>query len=696
MSNNWCSEIRRVAKLFAVEPDPQQSDRAFWRQFFADTRVNCVSAAAGGIMAFYPTAVPFHTRSSALGSRDHFGDLVATAREMGARVIARIDPHATHQDAFDAHPEWIAVDAQSRHRRHWSRKDLWVTCVLGPYYEQFMAAVIAEICERYRPDGFHVNRWMGSGVCYCDACRDGFARASGGLEIPRAPRDRGVPDPTWKAYDRWHGKRLLEIWDHSESVVHRTNPDGHFLPNLFESSLIGSRELAKRTFLVNVDYQARGPRDPMWFIGRAARKVRAAMGNVPTVAGISPGFEGNPYRWKDSVRHTSDLQMWYYDAIANGMRIAWGKFAETCPDKRWLEPVRQVFRWHADNERFLVNTESRATVAVAWTPEGTREKGGKLERESEDAQLGMYFALLEGRIPFDLLKVDLIDDEHLARYRALVLPDSARLSGEQCAAITRFVERGGGLLATGETSLFDDEGRELPDFGLAGLLGVSYRGRRRPGPVKNSYLTLQQPARHPILRGLEDAGRLIHGVWQLDVTPRERFDQPALTLVPSYPDLPMEYLYPDQPTTDIAEVYTRAVGRGKVAYFPWDIDRVFWEVSCRDHGVLLVNSVRWLLDDELPAEVEGPGLVEVTSWLQEQSLTVHLVNLTNPFAMGGSLHELIPVGEQKVRVRVPQGTAPKAARLLVAGRLAPLVRAGDAWEATVPSLLTHEVVAIEL
>jgi hypothetical protein len=30
---------------------------------------------------------------------------------MNMVVIARTDPHAVHQDVYDAHPDWIAVDA---------------------------------------------------------------------------------------------------------------------------------------------------------------------------------------------------------------------------------------------------------------------------------------------------------------------------------------------------------------------------------------------------------------------------------------------------------------------------------------------------------------------------------------------------------------------------------------------------------
>ena len=110
----------------------------------------------------------------------------------------------------------------------------------------------------------------------------------------------------------------------------------------------------------------------------------------------------------------------------------------------------------------------------------------------------------------------------------------------------------------------------------------------------------------------------------------------------------MEKVYPRVPKTDVAEVYLREVGRGRVVYFPWDIDRIFWEVLCRRPRQLLRNAVRWATNEEPPVDGHGPGVLDVTVWRQADSLTVHLVNLTNPMMMKGPLRELIPVGEQKV------------------------------------------------
>ena len=64
--------------------------------------------------------------------------------------------------------------------------------------------------------------------------------------------------------------------------------------------------------------------------------------------------------------------------------------------------------------------------------------------------------------------------------------------------------------------------------------------------------------------------------------------------------------------------------------------------------------------------------------------------------MKGPIRALISVGEQKVRVRLPQGTRAKKVRLLAAGKSPHVERSGQYLSVTVPSILDHEVVAIDL
>jgi len=91
-------------------------------------------------------------------------------------------------------------------------------------------------------------------------------------------------------------------------------------------------------------------------------------------------------------------------------------------------------------------------------------------------ELGVYHALVEGRIPFEMVHDRLLDEAHLASLKTLVLPDVVALSDAQCAQLRNFVERGGGLVATYETSLHDESGAPRKDFGLADLFGVRLGG----------------------------------------------------------------------------------------------------------------------------------------------------------------------------------------------------------------------------
>jgi hypothetical protein len=115
-----------------------------------------------------------------------------------------------------------------------------------------------------------------------------------------------------------------------------------------------------------------------------------------------------------------------------------------------------------------------------------------------------------------------------------------------------------------------------------------------------------------------------------------------------------------------------------------------------DHGKLLANAVTWASNEPAVVSVTGPGIVEVVPWRQKNSLTVHLVNLTNPMMMKGPIRAPIPVGAQQVRVRMPDGLRARTVRLLVADTSPGFEQDGEWLETTVPSVFEHEVVAIEV
>ncbi len=687
----WFDRPMRWVQLTLVENDPGRFDPQFWLDYFTRLHADAATLSAGGIVAYYPTNVPLHHRSAWLGESDPFGTLVAGCRARGMHVVARTDPHAVREDVKAAHPDWISIDGKGEPRRHWANRELWVTCALGPYNFDFMDQVNREIVRLYRVDGIFANRWAPQGGdCFCVHCQQHFKTATG-RELPRTTDRR---DPRRREFLEWRTARLTELWKRWDASVRAINPEARFIPN-GPPDMKTAGELAPIQF---ADYQARRGLAPPWGNGRRAKEYRAVMAQRPVGGIFSVGLE-EPYRWKDSVQSEPEVRLWVAEGTAHGMRPWVTKFSGVLYDRRWLPIVERIYQWHFDHEHYLRNVAPLARVALLHSEQTAAYHAGAAAGDRhEDHVLGMYHALVESRVPFELVHEAFLTAERLDAFKLLVMADAAALSDAQCGAIRDYVGRGGSVLATFATSLFDETGARRADFGLADLFGVTFTGRI-DGPMQNSYLNLDPDpgtgARHPILDGLHDASRIINGAYRIDVRPTREFPSPV-TLIPSYPDLPMEDVYPRVPRTESREIYLRDLGRSRVVYIPWDIDRTFWEVMCVDHLRLLQNAVRWAANEPPPVDVEGPGVVDVAVWRQRASMTVHLVNLTNPMMMKGPLREAIPVGPLRVRVRLPPGTAMRKVQLLTAGRPVDARPSDGVLTVTVPSVEIHEVIAIDL
>ena len=678
----------RWAQLTLVEDDPGKFDLAFWLDYFKRTHSDAACLSAGGCVAYYPTKIPLHYRSAWLGNMDPFGDLVAGCRKLGMTVIARTDPHAAHQDVYDAHPDWIAVDAEGKKRRHPVMPELWLTCALGPYNFDFMTKVTAEIVALYKVDGIFSNRWAGSGMCYCEHCARNF-RAATGLDLPRTSNPQ---DPARRAYIGWKQQRLFELWMLWDGEIRKSNPAARYIPNTGggATSELDMKRIGELAPTLFADRQARRGLAPPWENGKNGKEFRSTMGNKAIGGIFSVGVE-EPERWKDSVQSPEEIRLWAIDGIANDLRPWFTKFSGTLHDKRWLPVVEKLYTWHYENERYLRNTESLARVGMVYSQQTAHFYGGPSAGEKvENHTLGYYQALIESRVPFQMVHDQLLDAAHIDRYKVLIFPNIAALSDAQCEQIRSYVKRGGSIVATYETSLYDEWGVRRPDFGLSSLFGASFGGKLETH-MQNSYLRLE--GRHPILAGFEDVERIINGANR--VVTKGATGGP-LTLIPSYPDLPMEEVFPRVPKTDIPEVFVNEYGAGRVVYFPWDIDRVFWEVLAVDHLKLLRNAVDWTLNEPHPVTVKGSGVLDVTIFRQANSMTVHLVNLTNPMMMKGPLREFIPAPPQEVVIRIPAGAKIRDVKFLVSGN-APQHRASNGLiQLTVPSIRDHEVVAIDL
>jgi hypothetical protein len=692
----------RWAQLTLVENDPGRFDPDFWLDYFRRVKADGAVLSAGGYICYYPTNVPLHYRSRSMGASDPFGYLVSGCREMGMAVIARTDPHAVHQDAFEAHPEWIHRKADGQPWRHWSAPGAWVTCALGPYNFDHMTQVHREIVGMYDVDGVFSNRWAGHGACYCQSCRLQFRQAAD-RDIPTTPHD--PRDEAWRVYETWREERLFELCGVWDSAIRSVRTAARYIPNSGGGALsrMDMKRLGRIVPILFADRQGRRGVMAPWANGQCAKEYRGGLGNKP-IGGIFSVGAGEEYRWKDSVETAAELKIWAHDGIAHGIRPWFTKFGGTIPDHRWLAPVEEIYTWHQRAEPYLRNTRNLARVALVYSQQTGAVYGGPAGYASnsrkwvEEPIDGFYQALVEARVPFEMLHEGYLDAEHLDPFRTLILANTAALSSRQCQQIRSFVDQGRSVVATFETSRYDERGARRADLGLADLFGVRVTGEVQ-GPLRNSYLRIHpQGDTGPLLDDLEDAERIVGGVHRLPVEPAVDFPLRPVTFVPPYPDLPMEELYPRVEDSGHPELYLRELpGGGRIAYFPFDVDRTFAELLTADHGRLLSGAVAWATNEAAPVRVHGPGFLDLAVWLQIGSLTLHLVNLTNPMAMRGSFRELYPVGPLEVDVALPVGSRVSGVKLLTAGGAAPAHHVeGGRLYVTIPTVVCHEVVAVDL
>jgi hypothetical protein len=332
----------------------------------------------------------------------------------------------------------------------------------------------------------------------------------------------------------------------------------------------------------------------------------------------------------------------------------------------------------------------------------------------------MTQALVRARIPYLPVHADHIDRD-AAQFSLLVLPNLALMTNEQVAAVRRFVDRGGSLIATGDSSLFDEMGDRRSDYALADIFGAhlteptskqdaptekmardAYHTYVRLTPELRSQMigphTGKEPSvtgkRHAILKGFEETDILPYG----GLLQPMRVDAGAevlMTYIPQFPTYPPEKSYMREPVTDVPGVIVRSTDKGgRIAFVPADFDRQFGRFNHPDHGNLLANIVRWSVKDDLPMTVEGAGLVDCHLYNQTGRMILHIVNLTSAATWRQPLDELISIGPLTVKVRLPKTVGGKNLKLLVSKQKVVPAVANGFTTFQLRSILDHEVVVI--
>jgi len=94
----WYRKVTRWGQTNITEADPKRYDIGWWRGYWKRTQTQGVIINAGGIVAYYPSFVPFHHAALYLDGRDLFGELCRAAHEDGLAVFARMDSNRANEE----------------------------------------------------------------------------------------------------------------------------------------------------------------------------------------------------------------------------------------------------------------------------------------------------------------------------------------------------------------------------------------------------------------------------------------------------------------------------------------------------------------------------------------------------------------------------------------------------------------------
>lgn len=616
------------------------------------------------------------------GERDLLAEQVQAAHKAGLRTRTYLNVHYYGDDFYARHKEWAQVKADGNPIDTLYGHGFSM-CVNTSYRER-MFKLILEVARRGVDVIFLDGPAYYPGACYCKDCRAAF-RAENGAEAPTR-EDWG--DPLWRKFVLFRYKSIAKFLKDGTRLLRQagfnsllySNNSSQVWPSWsFALSAEDSYEGQGIIGMESYQYYTLPSGVPMWFQGWTTKLANSIKRDKPFCLFLAASHQP----WFRQRIPPVEYLLGKLQGLANGadMFEDHGFATEATPEgAKYFDVARRY-------ERYYQSSESAARVALVWSrrtgdfffelpaeaggqeaqarvevekPSGVAVQAGDFleakriemwkyesERRTTEEARGFYEALMRLHVPFDLISDLNLNDEDLARYDLLILPNVACMSAEQVASVRRFVTAGGGLIATYKTSMFSELGAPRGDFALADLFGVSSDGSTLPA-LKWDYMSVK--ADHEVVRGV----------------PSEKPYQSDLRLLPS-PEFvlrstvtegrslcvqhePMPARYGDMTgETTNATIVANEANEGRVVFFPCAFGGQYWNNGFLDYLRVIGNSVEWAGRAPSSVRTDAPETVETTLFRGEGFYLLHLVNFS--FALRRPFRHVFPVRGARFSVR---------------------------------------------
>ncbi len=345
---------------------------------------------------------------------------------------------------------------------------------------------------------------------------------------------------------------------------------------------------------------------------------------------------------------------------------------------------------------------------------------GQVEERYMANVLGTFRAAVEEHLQVAVINDWNLNEDDLSKYKVLVLPNAACLDEKQTEAIDRFVKNGGGLVASLDTSLFDEYGSPRDNFSLARVLGVDYRGLPEAKPMAGAeeidvnFAKSIGPdyweKRKSVFDFRQDVNSFLNQGKMKTYNGADpvTFKGPAVRVAIKDADVMTVATMTDKFTagaTALPSVVSRQYGKGKVVYFASGLDAGYYLYSYPYQRLAMVHAIRWAAAAPQSVAVNAPMCVHSTVMRQNKDgisrIVVHLFSDLNTTADHALPVDDVPLREEVVPIhdiRVTFGPQYKIRHVHQQpdGTELTLVTANGSQSVVVPKLDVHTMVVAEL
>ncbi len=636
-----------------------------------------------------------------LGDLDFLGEMVERAHRNGIRVLGYYSNMWDTQAARE-HPDWMAEKADGTYSY-----DRWPTLSLLSPYRDLVHAHLREMFTLYDLDGV----W--SDILSNFPSFDHYTCARYEQEMGE-PMPRSSTDPSWIRLVRWQYNVLNEYIEQSRSVVKSVRPEAAYVINFYGGPYaLPSQGLSFQHLKLSDMGSTEGYSEwqGLLFPSYAARYMRAGVNGRPFEV-LTGRFV---HTWDFTLRPKAQMRFEAFSVVANGGAVCIDDepYQDGTIEPAVYDTIADVYSEIERRESVLLGAEPFRYAAL-YQSQKARELDEILNRtkppmkmlmlESDlnpsDSDLlptwmGAFKALTEAHIP-----VEIVDErpESLAtlnQYRVVILPNVLTISPPEAAALRNFVANGGGLIATGATSLYDDEGLRLPNFTLADLFGVDFIKR---GVFTFPYFQFHDgPFTEDVIRR-----PLPHYMAMWDVRANNADVRVAATRRNPLIETSGEtYYHNNQPPPDADSgepvIVYRPYGRGHVIYCAALPESNYARIGHEPYRRLIANMVTWAAGALPPIRANGLLNTEIVTNLLGSDLIVHLITSFPQRSVRFGLHFTSDTIEERVVVPNVQLYIPasvSAVYRVPGGASLPISRTSTVSTITIPNLEDWETLRL--